>query len=110
MEEKIDKGLESGLINFINVQMDIKSIDVNTLSPLVLAFIGDGVYDLVIRTMVVEKGNARVKNLHKQCSDLVKAPAQAKLYNKIKDQLTEEEANIFRRGRNTKTKPSQKRQ
>ncbi|NLJ90537.1 MAG: ribonuclease III [Clostridiales bacterium] len=102
MEEKIDNNSELDLINFINVQMDISGIDVNTLSPLVLAFIGDGVYDLVIRTIVVEKGNARVKDLHKECSELVKAPAQANLYNNIKDELTQEEVNIFKRGRNTK--------
>ena len=117
MEERIDKKeklsnndkiSEPGLIDFINVHMNLSSIDVNTLSPLVLAFIGDGVYDLVIRTIVVEKGNARVKNLHKQCSDLVKAPAQTKLYKNIKDELTTEEMNIFKRGRNTKTKTQAK--
>ncbi len=108
MEERIDKGSELGLVNFINLQMDISGVDVNTLSPLVLAFIGDGVYDLVIRTIVVEKGNARVKDLHKQCSDLVKASAQAKLYRNIEDELTEEETLVFKRGRNTKTKTQAK--
>lgn len=108
MEESIGKksnNLETdrGLIDFINLKLDIPAIDINTLSPLTLAFIGDSVYDLVIRTIVVEKGNAPVKELHLKCSSLVKASAQAKLYRNIKDELTTEETRIFKRGRNTKT-------
>ncbi|HHX55633.1 MAG TPA: ribonuclease III [Clostridiales bacterium] len=84
--------------------MDISGINVNTLSPLALAFIGDGVYDLVIRTMVVEQGNAPVNNMHKKSSDLVKASAQARLYKDIKDELTTNEIAVFKRGRNAKSK------
>ena len=60
MEEKIDKGLESGLINFINVQMDIKVLTLIPI-PISSSLYWWWVYDLVIRTMVVEKGNAREK-------------------------------------------------
>ena len=98
-----EKDPELGLIEFINVHMDLKDIDVNRLSPLSLAFIGDCVYDLVIRTIVVGKGNAPVKDMHMECSNLVSAPAQAKLYRKIKDDLTPEESRVFKRGRNTKS-------
>ena len=115
MEERIDKEkskeskqVDQGLIEFISLYMDLKEIDVRTLSPVVLAFIGDSVYDLVIRTIVIEKGNAPVNHMHKQCSNFVKAPAQAKLYNKIKDDLTPDEMRIFKRGRNTKTKTQAK--
>lgn len=99
-----DKLIQPGLIDFINMQMDISGINVNTLSPLALAFIGDGVYDLVIRTMVVEQGNIPVKDMHKKCSALVKASAQARLYRDIKDELTTKEAAIFKRGSNAKSK------
>ncbi len=95
---------QPGLIDFINMQMDISAINVNTLSPLALAFIGDGVYDLVIRTMVVEQGNTPVNNMHKKTSNLVKASAQARLYKDIKDELTANETTIFKRGRNAKSK------
>ena len=107
MEESINKEKNNtetnqGLVSLINLKFDITAIDINTLSPLTLAFIGDSVYDLVIRTIVVEKGNAPVKDLHLKCSNLVKASAQAKLYRNIKDELTGEETRIFKRGRNTK--------
>lgn len=100
MEERIK---QPDLINFINEQMELDKLNIKTLSPLVLAFIGDGVYDLVIRTIVVGKGNAPVNDLHNQSSSLVKASAQAKLYRNLKDELTDEETRIFKRGRNAKT-------
>lgn len=102
MEERINQE------NFINVQMDLQGLDVNTLSPLVLAFIGDGVFDLVIRTLVVEKGNAPVNKMHKRVSNMVKAPAQAQLYWKIEEKLSQEEERIFKRGRNAKSYTSAK--
>lgn len=98
------KATQPGLIDFINMQMDISSINIRTLSPLALAFIGDGVYDLVIRTIVVEQGNTPVKDMHKKCSSLVKASAQARLYRDIRDELTAKEMAIFKRGRNAKSK------
>ncbi|MDD6208353.1 MAG: ribonuclease III domain-containing protein [Clostridiales bacterium] len=72
-------------------------------SPLTLAFIGDCIYDLVIRTMIVEKGNAPVNVLHHRAASLVKASAQTKLYYQIEPFLTEKEQAIFRRGRNAKS-------
>lgn len=82
--------------------------DIKTYSPLTLAFIGDSIYDLIIRTCVVESGNAPVNKLHKRCSLLVQASAQAELYHMIKEQLTEEESFIFKRGRNAKSFTSAK--
>ena len=96
------KAAQPSLFDFIKGQMDLDELNINTLSPLVLAFIGDGVYDLVIRTIVVGKGNAPVNDLHNQSSSLVKASAQARLYRKIKDELTDEEIRMFKRGRNAK--------
>ncbi len=106
MEESVNK--EKGLINLINVKMDLSDINAKTLSPQALAFIGDGVYELVIRTLVVDQGNAPVNDLHKKSSKLVEASAQAKLYRNIKDELTPEETRIFKRGRNTRTKTKAK--
>jgi ribonuclease-3 family protein len=75
---------------------------------LTLAFIGDSIFDLIIRTAVVESGNAPVNKLHKRASSLVQASAQAELYHFLKDQLSEEETAIYKRGRNAKSFTSAK--
>lgn len=97
-----------GFNGFIRAAFDIPNTDIKTYSPLTLAFIGDSIFDLVIRTSVVESGNAPVNKLHKRASKLVQASSQADLYHTIKDQLTEEETAIFKRGRNAKSFTSAK--
>ena len=71
------------------------------LSPLVMAYIGDAVYELMVRTRMLEHGNAPVQRLHQMTVSHVCAAAQAKGYQVIEPLLTEEEAAIYRRGRNT---------
>lgn len=77
-------------------------------SSLGLAYIGDGVYDLVIRTIVIELGNGKVKNFHRLTSGVVKAESQAKLMKEILELLNEEELAIYRHGRNAKSATSAK--
>ena len=77
--------------------------DVREYSALTLAYIGDAVYEMVIRTYIVEKGNAPVERLHKRSSRLVKAETQAKLIMAVEDELTEEEHAAYKRGRNAKS-------
>ena len=77
--------------------------DIRTYSPLTLAYIGDAIYELVIRTILVEKGNTQVNKLHQRASKLVKASAQSEIIEKLKPYLTEEEMGIFKRGRNAKS-------
>ncbi|MGN0203652.1 MAG: Mini-ribonuclease 3 [Coprococcus sp.] len=77
--------------------------DVREYSALTLAYIGDAVYEIVIRTYIVEKGNAPVDKLHKRASQLVKAETQARLIMAIEEQLTEEEHAVYKRGRNAKS-------
>lgn len=96
MEESVS------LLSLIKKSFDLKEVDIKTYSPLTLAYIGDAVYDLIIRTVVVERGNTSVNKLHKQAIEYVKAPAQAKLIEAIQEDLTEEEAGIYRRGKNAK--------
>ncbi|MCI9436392.1 MAG: ribonuclease III [Lachnospiraceae bacterium] len=79
-----------------------KRQDIRTYSGLTLAYIGDVVYDLIIRTTVVEKGNRPVNDLHRITVKHVSAPAQAKMVQALEGQLTEEEKAIFRRGKNSK--------
>ena len=73
-----------------------------------LAYIGDGVYDLVIRTLVLELGNGKVREFHRITSGIVKAESQAKTYRAIESELTEEEQAVFHRGRNAKSATSAK--
>ena len=79
---------------------DLKDADLRTYSPLTLAYIGDGVYELVIRTVLVKKGNCPVNQLHKKASSLVKAGAQSKMMELLEPDLTEEELAVYKRGRN----------
>lgn len=90
------------LNDYINEKFDITSKDIRTYSPLTLAYIGDAVYDLVIRSVLVNRGNTAVNNLHKKASAIVKAPSQAAVAAAIMEDLTEEERDIYRRGRNSK--------
>ena len=79
---------------------ELKDRDLRTYSPLTLAYIGDGAYELVIRTILVKKGNCPVNQLHKKASSLVKAGAQSKMMELLEPDLTEEELAVYKRGRN----------
>jgi len=77
-------------------------------SALGLAYIGDGVYDLIIRTIVIELGNGKVKNFHRLTSGIVKAESQAKLVKEILELFSEDELAVYRHGRNAKSATSAK--
>lgn len=83
--------------------MKLEPVDVRTYSPLVLAYIGDAVYELVVRAKVVNAGNIQVNKLHKHSSALVKASAQAALVKELEELLTQEERSVYRRGRNARS-------
>ena len=72
-------------------------------SPLVLAYIGDGIYELVIRTIVVGQGNRQVNKLHRQASRYAKAQAQSEMMETLLPLLGEEETSVYMRGRNAKS-------
>lgn len=94
------------LIEFIDSILkdnNLSNADINQYSPLVLAYIGDSVYEVFIRTLLVSKGNAPVYKLHKQSVAFVKAKAQSDIIHSIMENLTEEEQEIVRRGRNAKS-------
>ncbi len=75
----------------------------NQYSPLVLAYMGDAVYELYVRKHLVAKANTQVDKLHKAAVQIVKAEAQNEDFRKIENLLTEEEMSVFKRGRNTKS-------
>lgn len=108
MEKKITDDNFIPMSAYIKKAWELPDTDIKSYSGLTLAYIGDAIYDLVIRTYIVEKGNAPVNKLHKKVVKLVQASAQAKLYHIIEDKLTEEEQAIYRRGRNAKSYTSAK--
>ena len=95
MDKKID--------SYIREQFGIGDVDIRTYSPLALAYIGDGIFDLVIRSVVVGKGNTKASQLHQRTSRIVKAQTQARMIEALEPELTEEELDVFRRGRNAKS-------
>ncbi len=87
----------------INQEFSIKPGDLNSYSPLVLAYVGDAVYELYVRTLLLSKGNAPVHKLHKQSITYVKAKAQSDIIHKLMSSLNTEELDIVKRGRNAKS-------
>lgn len=77
--------------------------DLRAYSPLTLAYLGDAVYELVIRSVVVERANRSANDLHKEAVKYVKAQAQAKIIEALLELLTEEELAVYKRGRNAKS-------
>ena len=73
---------------------------IRAVSNLGLAHLGDGVYELMVRAWLCLHGKATSRGLHKATVHFVAAPAQAAMSRKILPMLTEEEADVFRRGRN----------
>ena len=76
--------------------------DIRSFSPLTLAYIGDAIFELVVRTVLVERRNCQAEKLHKAATKIVKAETQALMIEAIKEDLTEEELVVFKRGRNAK--------
>lgn len=83
-------------------QFSLARADANQYSPLTLAYIGDSIFDAVVKTVVVESGNCPANLLQKKTTRYVKAVAQAEMIDGLLPLLSEEETNIFRRGKNAK--------
>lgn len=95
--------MEKSLGQEIKNRFAIDETDIRSYSPLTLAYIGDGIFDLIIRTVVVARGNTSVNQLHQKTSGIVKAHSQAMMIKALDEDLTEEEREIYRRGRNAKS-------
>ncbi len=83
-------------------EFGLEEQDLRTYSPLTLAYIGDAIFELVVRTVLVERKNTQAEKLHKAATKIVKAETQALMIEALKDDLTEEEMAVFKRGRNAK--------
>ena len=84
----------------IKLDFKIEDVDINTYSPLTLAFIGDCVFDLVIRSVIVCRANRQPNKLHKLKANVVKAQTQSEMAKALMEDMTEEEAAVYKRGRN----------
>lgn len=96
------------LLRQIEEAFTCKEEDIRTYSPLTLAYIGDCIYDVIIRTVVVERGNRSVNQLHKTVVRYVNAGTQARMIEALQEYLTDEEQGIYRRGRNAKSSSTAK--
>ncbi len=96
------------LLSEIKEAFAVKEVDVRAYSPLTLAYIGDAIYDVIIRTVVVERANRGANELHKKTSSFVKAQTQAMMIEALLPILTDEEEAVYKRGRNAKSYTSAK--
>lgn len=104
MEESIKDNLTSDIWDVLR----LKSVSPRQLSPLVLAYIGDSIFDLVVKTKIVAAGNTQVNKMNRVASSIVKAESQSKMIGYLEDKLTEEEESVYKRGRNAKSYTSAK--
>lgn len=89
------------ILDYLLKPFNIERKEATEFSPLVLAYIGDAVYELMIRSILVSMGNRPVNKLNKDATSLVKAGAQSEIVKLISDNLSEEEYTVFKRGRNS---------
>jgi len=89
------------ILDYLLKPFNIERKEAKEFSPLVLAYIGDAVYELIVRSILVSMGNRPVNKLNKDATSLVKAGAQSEIIKLISDKLSEEEYTVFKRGRNS---------
>ena len=89
------------ILDYLLKPFNIERKEATEFSPLVLAYIGDAVYELIIRSILVSMGNRPVNKLNKDATSLVKASAQSEIIKLISDSLSDKEYTVFKRGRNS---------
>lgn len=89
--------------SYMQEVFQMKEVDVHSYSPLTLAYIGDSIYDLIIKSLVINQGNRQVNKLHKDTSMYVQASTQSLMMRAMQEELTEEEHAVYKRGRNAKS-------
>lgn len=89
------------ILDYLLKPFNIERKEATEFSPLVLAYIGDAVYELIIRSILVSMGNRPVNKLNKDATSLVKASAQSEIIKLISDSLSDKDYTVFKRGRNS---------
>ena len=103
MEKSVEQKIQWQFEDYMREIFQMEEADIREYSPLTLAYIGDSIYDLVIKTLVVSKGHRPVNQLHRMTSSLVQASAQSRMMRTLQGILTEEEHGVYKRGRNAKS-------
>jgi len=88
-------------LNYLEIK-DFSESDIREMSPLALAYIGDACYEILVRSVVLDK-KKNPNKLHKESINYVRAKSQRDLFEKIEDLLSHDEMRIFKRGRNAKS-------
>lgn len=99
----MEKGIEWEFDSYMQELFHMQEVDIKSYSPLALAYLGDCVFDLVIKSLILNQGNRQVQKLHHDTSAIVQASSQSKIMRVIQGKLTEEEHLVYKRGRNSKT-------
>ena len=87
-------------LNYLKQKFDLETLDPDRLSPLMLAYVGDAIYEAVVRTILMKTGGMSTKNVNKKAISLVSAKAQSAMMEALEPELTEKEAMVLERGRN----------
>ena len=99
----MEKSIGFELDSYMREVLQMEEVDIQTYSPLALAYIGDCVYDLIIKNLILSKGNRQVQKIHQDTSKLVQASTQSLMMRTMQEHLTEEEHAVYKRGRNAKS-------
>ncbi len=99
----MEKSIGFEFDSYMQEVFQMKEVDVNSYSPLTLAYIGDSIYDLIIKSLVINQGNRQVNKLHKETSMYVQASTQSLMMRAMQEEMTEEEHAVYKRGRNAKS-------
>lgn len=99
----MEKSVETNFNDYMKQIFAMQEVDIREYSPLTLAYIGDSIYDLIIKSLVINRGNKQVQKLHKETSSLVQASAQSMMMRAMQEELTDEERAVYKRGRNAKS-------
>ena len=99
----MEKSIGFEFDSYMQEVFQMKEVDVNSYSPLTLAYIGDSIYDLIIKSLVINQGKRQVNKLHKETSMYVQASTQSLMMRAMQEELTEEEHAVYKRGRNAKS-------
>lgn len=99
----MEKSVEINFNDYMKKVFTMQEVDIREYSPLTLAYIGDSIYDLIIKSLVINRGNKQVQKLHKETSSLVQASTQSMMMRAMQEELTDEERAVYKRGRNAKS-------
>lgn len=94
--------MEKGINSWIKESFDLPNQDLRTYSPLVLAYVGDAVYEMIVRSCVAARGNISPNHMNNIARGYVRAQSQSMMIGHLEELLTEQEADVFRRGKNAK--------